>query len=80
MTNATPPNAAGRGAHVIDQRVDDDGSVLVTFALPALRTATVRVPWAIYLQGEHIAIGHQLAGAIALERARAGRTPPAASD
>lgn len=46
---------------VISQRPDDDGTVLVTFALPGLRRATVRVPQSVWLDGHHLAIGAALA-------------------
>lgn len=42
---------------VLGQRPQDDGTVLVTFALPGLRRHTVRVPQSVWLQGDHLTIG-----------------------
>lgn len=58
-----PYDAYERGAKVVDQVPTGDGDVLVTFALPSLQRAVVRVPWAVWAQGEHLAIGHHLAAA-----------------
>lgn len=43
--------------HVISQLPQDDGTVLVVFALPGLRRYSVRVPQSIWLAGEHLSIG-----------------------
>lgn len=39
---------------VIDQRMDDDGRVLVTVSLPGLKRATLRVPSTSWIDGEHL--------------------------
>lgn len=52
-----PVNGVESYPHVIDQRPQDDGTVLVTFALPGLRRYTARVPLASWLEGHHLAIG-----------------------
>lgn len=39
--------------HIIHHEIVGDGTVLVTWALPGLRNATVRVPLAAWLQGDH---------------------------
>jgi hypothetical protein len=40
--------------HVISQVRQDDGTVLVTFAMPRLARFTVRMPLASWLDGEHM--------------------------
>lgn len=39
------------GAKIINQRVDSHGDVLVRWALPNLRTATVRMPYSQWVEG-----------------------------
>lgn len=56
-----PPDHPDRGGdwfpHVISQEVVGDGTVLVTWALPNLHRATVRVPVSAWLDGDHGATG-----------------------
>jgi hypothetical protein len=40
--------------HVITQVPDGEGNVLVTFAMPDLTTATIRVPQTSWLEGLHL--------------------------
>jgi hypothetical protein len=40
--------------HVISQVRQDDGTMLVTFAMPSLTRFTVRVPLTSWLNGEHM--------------------------
>lgn len=40
------------GAKIIDQRLDAAGNVLVTFALPGLTTAVVRMPYSSWVSGD----------------------------
>lgn len=49
----TPPSDAPYegGAKITDQRLDTDGTVLVTWALPGFHTATVRVPYSEWVDG-----------------------------
>lgn len=67
----TPPPdpPAGRGEawrpHVIGNRVQDGGTVLVTWALPGLTTATVRVPLSTWLEGGHRDTGPFLGALVA---------------
>lgn len=60
-----PAPAPGRDGPVypwvLDQRPGADGMMLVTFALPGLRRATVSVPETVWLEGHHLAIGADLA-------------------
>ena len=53
------PDGAPSGARVIEQRAMPDSTVLVTFSLPGLRRMTIRVPWAEWTEGEHLAVGAQ---------------------
>lgn len=54
----THPVAGGEWfPHIIAHVVQDDGTVLVTWALAGLRTATVRVPLSSWLNGDHHATG-----------------------
>jgi hypothetical protein len=46
---------------VIHQEHDGNRGVLVTFALPGLRRAVVRVPFEAWANGEHLAVGRHLA-------------------
>ncbi len=49
------PRAGGEWwPHVISQVRQDDGTVLVTFAMPHLTRMTVRVPLTSWLEGEHM--------------------------
>ena len=55
--DAPQPSASGDWfPHVVDQRRQDDGTVLVTFAMPGLTRMTVRVPLTAWLNGEHTRI------------------------
>lgn len=47
--------------HIIRHVPQDDGTVLVTWSLPGLASATIRVPMASWLQGHHQVIGRALA-------------------
>jgi hypothetical protein len=49
------------GAKVIDQRPGPNATVLVTFALPGLRRATVTVSEREWTEGNHLPIGAHLA-------------------
>jgi len=52
--DAPQPRASGDWfPHVISQNRQDDGTVLVTFAMPSLTRLTVRVPLTAWLNGEH---------------------------
>lgn len=52
--DAPQPRASGVWfPHVISQVRQDDGTVLVTFAMPSLARFTVRVPLTSWLNGEH---------------------------
>lgn len=56
MTTEAPPQPSREGAwfpHVISQVPDGAGSVLVTWAMPGLTVATVRVPQTAWLEGLH---------------------------
>lgn len=46
--------------HIIRHEPQADGTVLVTWALPGLASAVVRVPMASWLQGDHQPIGRVL--------------------
>lgn len=48
--------------HIIKHDIRDDGTVLVTWALPGLTRAVVRVPLASWLDGHHQPTGRFLAG------------------
>lgn len=49
------PNAGGDWfPHVIAQVRQDDGTMLVTFAMPRLARMTVRMPLSSWLNGEHM--------------------------
>lgn len=49
---APPPDSPYEGgAKIIDQRLDSDGTVLVTWALPGFATAIVRMPYSEWVQG-----------------------------
>lgn len=50
--------------HIIAHDVRDDGTVLVTWALPGLARATVRVPLASWLEGHHQPTGAALAAQV----------------
>lgn len=50
--------------HIIHNDVQDDGTVLVTWALPGLSRAVVRVPLASWLEGHHQAQGRFLSSLI----------------
>lgn len=50
--------------HIIAHDVQDDGTVLVTWALPGLQRATVRVPLSSWLDGHHQPTGRFLASFI----------------
>ena len=52
--------------HIIRHDVRDDGTVLVTWALPGLANATVRVPLASWLNGDHWPTGAFLAQQVQL--------------
>lgn len=51
---------------VLDQRPGADGQMLVTFALPGLGRATISVPETVWLNGDHLAIGADLAATMIL--------------
>jgi hypothetical protein len=53
--------AFGSGAKVIDQRPGSNATVLVTFALPGLRRATVTISEREWSEGNHLPIGAHLA-------------------
>lgn len=57
-TDAPPapqPSAGGEWwPHVIRQVRQDDGTMLVTFAMPHLTTMQVRVPLTSWINGEHM--------------------------
>lgn len=60
------PVAGGRWfPHIIRHEVVGDGTVLVTWALPGLQTAVVRVPVSAWLDGDHQAAGAFLSSFIA---------------
>lgn len=48
------------GYKIIDQRQDASGNVLVTFALPGMKTATIRMPYAAWVEGHAHSIGSSL--------------------
>lgn len=55
--DAPQPDASGEWfPHVLDQRVDADGTVLVTFAAAPLTRMTIRVPFGEWVNGEHFAV------------------------
>lgn len=56
-----PATGSGKLPQVLRQTPSGDGAVLVTVALPNLHTATVRVPEAAWVNGEHLLIGSALA-------------------
>lgn len=64
-----PPPAPKAGGewfpHIIRHQVVGDGTVLVTWALPGLTTATVRVPVSAWIDGEHARTGAFLGAFIA---------------
>ena len=46
--------------HIINHTIVGDGTVLVTWALPGLANAVIRVPLASWLNGEHQRTGEFL--------------------
>jgi hypothetical protein len=56
---AQRPRTAGY-PRVIDQRPGDNGTVLVTFSLPGLRRAQLRVPLDAWLDHEHLRVHQHL--------------------
>lgn len=53
--DAPQPRASGEWfPHVISQVRQDDGTMLVTMAMPALSRFTFRMPLTSWLQGEHM--------------------------
>lgn len=49
---APPPDTPYRGgAKIVDQRLDSDGTVLVTWALPGFSRAIVRMPYSEWVDG-----------------------------
>lgn len=56
-----PRSRAPKYPQVLSQERSQNGTMLVTFALPNLRKAIIRVPFHSWLNGEHLAIGHRLA-------------------
>lgn len=46
---------------IIGQVPDGDGGILVTWSLPGLRRATVRVPADVWIEGHHVTMGEALA-------------------
>lgn len=48
---------------IIEQRPDADRGILVTWSLPGLRRATVRVPADVWIQGDHHVLGPALSAA-----------------
>ena len=77
--DAPKPDASGEWfPYVLDQRPQDDGTVLVTFAAAPLTRMTVRVPFGEWMNGEHfrvVAMPDALKAALALPLA-----PPSAED
>ena len=56
-----PRSRAPKYPQVLSQERSTGGTMLVTFALPGLRKAIIRVPFHSWLNGEHIAVGRRLA-------------------
>jgi hypothetical protein len=57
--DAPQPVASGEWfPHIIAQVRQDDGTVLVTFAMPRLARFTVRVPLSSWLDGEHMRLAY----------------------
>lgn len=64
MVPPPPPHPVRGGdwfPHIINHDVQDDGTVLVTWALPGLANATVRVGMVEWMNGEHYPTGAFLA-------------------
>lgn len=66
--------------HVIAHVPQDDGTVLVTWSLPGLQRATVRVPLATWLDGHHQPTGRFLASLINPLLVDARQSPPHPKD
>ena len=63
MEGPPAPQPEARGEwfpHIIGQVPDGEGNVLVTFALPDLARATVRVPQSSWLNGDHLTLSPAL--------------------
>lgn len=65
-----PIQRQGSGSYprIIRQTPQRDGTVLVTFSLPGLKRATVRVPVGAWSNGEHLRL-HEPLAALADRRA-----------
>lgn len=57
---ATPAPAIAPPPKIIDLDFDAGGDVLVTWSLPGLRRAVVRMPYAVWLEGKGQTIGKLL--------------------
>lgn len=63
---------------IIDQRPDADRGILVTWSLPGLRRATVRVPGDVWAHGDHNVLGAALSAAAQPFQVVRGNDPDAA--
>lgn len=66
--------------HIIRHDVQDDGTVLVTWALPGLASAVVRVPFGEWMEGQHSPTGAFLASFVLPLLANTPQTPYRPSD
>lgn len=55
------PDQTPQPPFIVGHEIDGDRGVLVTWSLPGLRRATVRVPVDAWLSGDHAALGDMLA-------------------
>lgn len=55
------PDEKPQPPFIIAHEVDGDRGILVTWSLPGLRRATVRVPVDAWLNGDHVTLGSALA-------------------